>query len=137
MSEAQALPPPVHVLDYSGPALDWVTIAIFGGAADWYSACQNLLAFGIDCRMGRDESPLHTELMSDITGGVSLQVRRAEVARAVNLLKAMRGDGNGPIAQPDLGAEFTSGWGGLGPRLVLAVSAVVHVEARHFLEIVS
>jgi len=53
MNEAEAVSP-VRVLDYSGPALDWVTIAIYGGAADWLAACQNLLAFGIDCRIGRN-----------------------------------------------------------------------------------
>src|SRR5436305_10883982 len=110
---------PVRVLDYSGPALDWVTIASFGGAADWLAACQNLLGFGIDCRIGRNDSPLHSELVCDVAGGMSLQVRRAQAARGVSLLRALQGKGDS-IAQADLGAELTSGWGGVRPRLVLA-----------------
>jgi hypothetical protein len=117
--------------------VDWVTIAVFGRTSEWFGACQKLLFYGVDCRMGRSDSPLHTELVCNDPDGVSLQVRRAEAVRGTDILRVLRDAGGRTLINPELGTEREIGWGGVGPRLVLAVSAVVHVESDQFIEMAS
>src|SRR5260221_9411605 len=97
---------PLRVLDYSGPVVDWVTIAVFGRSAEWFGACHRLIPYGVDCRIGRDDSPVHDALLCNVAGGVSLQVRRAEAGRALDILRALGGGGHAPITHPELGAEL-------------------------------